>query len=61
MTLGQLPETKVEEVKHADQKRVSTFLRRRKYKLFGAFFSATGVHPHDSPVEFEISIGEAGC
>ncbi len=57
MTLGELPSTKVEEIKITDQKRIIPYLRRRKYKLFGAFFSATMVHPKDSPVEFEISIG----
>ena len=36
------------------------FLRRRKYKLFGAFFGASMVHPVDAPVEFEISIGMCG-
>lgn len=58
MTLGELPSTKVEEVKIVDQNRVANFLRRRKYKLFAAFFSATMVHPRDDPVEFEVSIGE---
>ena len=33
------------------------FLRRRKYKLFAAFFSATMIRPADSPVEFEVSVG----
>ena len=32
-------------------------MRRRKYKLFAAFFSATMIKPADSPVEFEVSIG----
>ena len=36
------------------------FLRRRKYKLYGAFFSATMIHPIDTPVEFEVSIGNYG-
>ena len=39
---------------------VQPFLRRRKYKLYGAFFSATMIHPIDSPIEFEISIGNYG-
>jgi dysferlin len=60
MTLGELPSTKMEEIKIADQKRVTPFLRRRKYKLFSAFFSATCVYPNDAPVEFEVSIGETG-
>ena len=57
MTLGELPSCKVEEIKASDQKRATSFLRRRKYKLFGAFFSATLIHPNDSPIEFEVSIG----
>lgn len=61
LTLGELPSTKVEEVKIVDQKRLTTYLRRRKYRLFAAFFSATCVYPTDAPVEFEVSIGEAGC
>ena len=58
MTLGELPSTKTEEIKIVDQKRIIPFLRRRKYKLFGSFFSASMIHPNDSPVEFEVSIGE---
>lgn len=64
MNLGELPSTKVEEIKIADQKRITPFLRRRKYKLFASFFSATCVYPTDAPVEFEVSIGESqldGC
>ena len=64
MNLGELPSTKVEEIKIADQKRITAFLRRRKYKLFASFFSATCVYPTDAPVEFEVSIGESqlcGC
>ena len=58
LTLGELPTTRVEEVKIADMKRITNFLRRRKYRLFAAFFSASMVHPNDSPIEFEVSIGE---
>ena len=36
------------------------FLRRHKYKLYGAFFSATMIHPIDTPIEFEVSIGNYG-
>lgn len=61
MTLGELPSTRVEEIKIVDQKRLTTYLRRRKYKLFASFFSATCVYPTDAPVEFEVSIGKAGC
>ncbi len=31
---------------------------RKPYKLFGVFFSATSVRPHDDLVEFEVSIGK---
>ena len=37
---------------------LQTFLRRRKYKLYACFYSATQIHPVDSPIEFEVSIGE---
>ena len=57
MALGELPSIRAEEIKIADQKRITPYLRRRKYKLFGAFFSATMVHPNDSTVEYEVSIG----
>ncbi len=60
MTLGNFPELKHEEVKIADQKRTLPFLRRRKYKLYAAFFSATMVDPVDAAVEFEVSIGNYG-
>ena len=36
------------------------YLRRRKYKLYGAFFSATMIHPIDTPIEFEVSMGNYG-
>lgn len=58
MNIGDLPSTKREEIKLDDQKRIIPFLRRRKYKLFGAFFSATMVDPKGDPVEFEVSIGK---
>ena len=58
MTLGELPTARIEEVKIDDQKKIIPFLRRRKYKLFGAFYCATMIHPKDSTVEFEVSIGE---
>ena len=30
----------------------------KEHKLFGIFFSANMIHPHDKLVEFEISIGK---
>ncbi len=58
MTIGNFPSIRTEDIKIVDQKRFVPFLRRRKYKLFGAFFSASMVDPKDAPVEFEVSIGE---
>ncbi len=60
MSLGELPSIRSEEIKLVDQKKITPFLRRRKYRLFAAFFSATMVQPDDSTVEFEISIGKGG-
>jgi hypothetical protein len=60
MTLGELPAHKQEAIKEADKKSILPFLRRRKYKLYGAFFSATMIHPIDTPIEFEVSIGNYG-
>ena len=58
MSIGNFPAVKTEDIKLTDQKRFVPFLRRRKYKLFGSFFSASMVDPNDAPVEFEVSIGE---
>ena len=32
-------------------------LAQEEYVLFGVFISANMIHPHDQPVEFEVSIG----
>jgi len=40
--------------------RVQTYLRRRKFKLFASFMSATMLPEMDGPVEFEVSIGNYG-
>ena len=59
MTLDQLPKTKMEKI-NVDPSRVLPFVHKdAKYKLFGAFFSAT-MHKEYSrrkPIEFEVSIG----
>ncbi|XP_046851260.1 myoferlin-like isoform X2 [Xenia sp. Carnegie-2017] len=39
---------------------VQPFLRRRKYKLYACFMEATMISVDDSPVEFEVSIGNYG-
>ena len=57
MALEKLSVKKMEEIKMADQKQIIPYLRRRKYKLFAAFFSASMIHPNDGLVEFEVSIG----
>ncbi len=57
MSIGNFPAVKTEDITPENQKRFTPFLRRRKYKLFGAFFSASMVDPKDAPVEFEVSIG----
>ena len=58
MELGKLPEKRHKEILIVDQKKIMNFLRRRKYKLYAAFFSATLVQPVDAAAEFEVSIGE---
>lgn len=39
----------------ADPERV---IQMKDFVLVGVFFSATKIHPHDQPVEFEMSIGQ---
>lgn len=60
MSPGSLPTTKTEDIKKLDLKRLAPFLRQRKYKLFGTFFSASMIYPSDQPIEFEVSIGNYG-
>ncbi len=60
MTLGKFPTVKCEEINIADREIHSSILRRRNYKLYAAFFSATMVDPVSAPVEFEVSIGNFG-
>ncbi|KAL5022080.1 hypothetical protein ScPMuIL_001235 [Solemya velum] len=59
-TLGELPDTAVEDMENDDVLRVQKFLRRRKYKLHAAFLNATMIDAIDAPVEFEVSIGNYG-
>ena len=51
-------EDEVAEIPEEDIALVQPFLRRRKYKLYACFLEATMIAIDDSPVEFEISIGE---
>ena len=60
MSLDSLPTASIEDIKRAEVNRLTPLLRRRNYKLFGAFFSATMVVPSDQPSEFEVSIGDYG-
>jgi len=60
MQIGNLPTNKHEDIKIFDKNRSKMFLSRTSYKFFGVFFSATMVHPVDSAVQFEISIGNYG-
>ena len=59
MALDQLPKTKKEKI-NVDPSRVLPFLcKDAKYKLFGAFFSATmhKEYSRQKKIEFEVSIG----
>ncbi|XP_066041221.1 dysferlin isoform X3 [Chamaea fasciata] len=53
-------EQKVEEIPADDILRVEKFLRRRKYSLFAAFYSATMLQGVDGAVQFEVSVGNYG-
>ncbi|XP_063781358.1 dysferlin isoform X3 [Pseudophryne corroboree] len=53
-------EQKVEDISSDDILRVEKFLRRRKYCLFAAFYSATMLQDVDDAIQFEVSIGNYG-
>ncbi|XP_028412829.1 myoferlin-like isoform X1 [Dendronephthya gigantea] len=50
----------VEDIQSTDIVRIQSFLRRRKFKLFACFLEALMISIQDSPVEFEVSIGNYG-
>ncbi|XP_077157456.1 dysferlin isoform X2 [Paroedura picta] len=53
-------EQKVEEIPADDILRVEKYLRRRKFCLFAAFYSATMLQDVDDAIQFEVSIGNYG-
>uniref|UniRef100_A0A8C4M876 Dysferlin n=1 Tax=Equus asinus asinus TaxID=83772 RepID=A0A8C4M876_EQUAS len=53
-------EQKVEDLAADDILRVEKYLRRRKYSLFAAFYSACMLQDVDDAIQFEVSIGNYG-
>ncbi|XP_076829493.1 dysferlin isoform X3 [Brachyhypopomus gauderio] len=53
-------EQKVEDIHSDDLLQVEKFMRKRKYSLFAAFYSATLLQDVDDAVQFEVSIGNYG-
>ncbi|XP_051982464.1 dysferlin-like isoform X2 [Xyrauchen texanus] len=53
-------EQKVEDIHTDDLLVVEKFMRKRKYSLFAAFYSATLLQDVDDAVQFEVSIGNYG-
>uniref|UniRef100_A0A8C3Q006 Dysferlin n=1 Tax=Chrysolophus pictus TaxID=9089 RepID=A0A8C3Q006_CHRPC len=58
--LAEHGELKVEDISADDILRVEKHLRRRKYSLFAAFYSATMLQDVDDAIQFEVSIGNYG-
>eukprot|EP00076_Gallus_gallus_P040100 XP_025005638.1 dysferlin isoform X5 [Gallus gallus] len=58
--LAEHGELKVEDICADDILRVEKYLRRRKYSLFAAFYSATMLQDVDDAIQFEVSIGNYG-
>uniref|UniRef100_A0A4W4HM37 C2 domain-containing protein n=1 Tax=Electrophorus electricus TaxID=8005 RepID=A0A4W4HM37_ELEEL len=53
-------EQKVEDIHPDDLLQVEKFMRKRKYSLFAAFYSATLLQGVDDAIQFEVSIGNYG-
>ncbi|KAI3376173.1 hypothetical protein L3Q82_016697 [Scortum barcoo] len=54
------PEQKTEDILSDDLLVVEKFLRKRKFSLFVAFYSATLLQDVDDAIQFEVSIGNYG-
>ncbi|KAM9834420.1 dysferlin isoform 5-T5 [Syngnathus typhle] len=54
------PEAKNEDIPSDDLLVVEKFLRKRKFSLFVAFYSATHLQDVDDAIQFEVSIGNYG-
>nr|XP_020479932.1 dysferlin isoform X3 [Monopterus albus] len=54
------PEQKTEDIPSDDLLIVEKFLRKRKFSLFVAFYSATLLQDVDDAIQFEVSIGNYG-
>ncbi|XP_049603430.1 dysferlin isoform X7 [Syngnathus scovelli] len=54
------PEPKNEDIPSDDLLVVEKFLRKRKFSLFVAFYSATHLQDVDDAIQFEVSIGNYG-
>nr|XP_032808020.1 myoferlin-like isoform X1 [Petromyzon marinus] len=51
---------KVEPISNDDLLRVEKYMRRRKFNLYAAFYTASMMQPVDDAVQFEVSIGNYG-
>ncbi|XP_063757094.1 dysferlin isoform X2 [Eleginops maclovinus] len=58
--LADKPEQRTEDIPSDDQLVVEKFLRKRKFSLFVAFYSATLLQDVDDAIQFEVSIGNYG-
>uniref|UniRef100_G3Q4S2 Dysferlin, limb girdle muscular dystrophy 2B (autosomal recessive) n=1 Tax=Gasterosteus aculeatus aculeatus TaxID=481459 RepID=G3Q4S2_GASAC len=54
------PEQKTEDIPSDDLLVVEKFLRKRKFSVFVAFYSATHLQDVDDAVQFEVSVGNYG-
>ncbi|XP_042372272.1 dysferlin-like, partial [Plectropomus leopardus] len=58
--LADKPEQKTEDIPSDDLLVVEKFLRKRKFSLFVAFYSASLLQDVDDAIQFEVSIGNYG-